>query len=588
FESGTENREGLEMIALGSTDQTAAIGQQIDYQLRLTNTQLAIDNQKKSYTLSVDNTSNTNGVTILFNGNPFTEGQSFSLPKDGTATPVISVISDQAVEEEITLKFVSACEASGGSLLFSDAKLENAKLKATLTIMARFQAPCVEQIDMASPVNNHVVTNASNDIISFKFLLTNPLEGLTDMRVEYRVNGSSTVNTLETITLSDGNKDVQGYYNYNVNVGSLQDITDYEFRLSPACESGTGEWGKAQNPSPWIAVRIDKEVPTIVTVNPQDNTEWTSGPIAVTYNKTLSSVVPNNITLDMVKDGVNTLNITKDIAVSNNQLVITPTYLDKDLEGGVITVTIPAGEVTDIYGNPAATYSWSFLANKNVVSWEAANKQLTGPEGTAIPFSMSIQNDGVVNKTYKLVNLPAWLTSTNKTEGEVYTLFGSGYRDKVDFSISATLNVGTYNHIVQAETPDGVESFRLEVIVTTATVTASISEVNPGFTASIREETSNLEETLEIADFSLTAYPNPFSESTTIVFELPEELPVQLTVFDMMGKHIKTLINGELGTGKHEVSWQRNGKETSRVPRGIYLVKLVVGGESTYHKVVVK
>ncbi|MTI31130.1 T9SS type A sorting domain-containing protein, partial [Xanthovirga aplysinae] len=585
YESGTENREGLEIIALGATDQTAAIGNQIDYQLKLTNTQFAIDNQMKSYTLSLDNTSNTNGVTVLFNGNPFTEGQSFLLPKDGTATPVISVISNQPVEEQITLKFASDCEISGGSLVFSGAKLENAKLFSSLTLMARFQAPCVEEIEIAAPVDGHVVTSASNDIIPFKFRLVNPLEGLTELKVQYRESGSSTENTLETINLSNLEEDHQGYYEYNVNVGSLRDMKDYEFRLSPVCTFGTGEWGKEQNTSAWIDVRIDKEIPTIVTVSPQHNTEWKTGPIAVTYSKTLSTVVPNNIVLDMVKDDVTTNNIPKNIAINGNQLVITPTYPDNRLEGAVITVKIPEGEVKDIKDNPAPAYEWSFLVNKNVVSWEAANKQLTGPQGTAIPFSMSIQNDGVVNSTYQLVNLPAWLTSTNKTAGEVYTLFGSGFRDRVDFSISASLNPDTYMHIVQAETPGGVESFRLQVEVTPTMVTASITEVNPGFKPVVIEES---EEDLKAEGLTLSSYPNPFSESTTIIFELPEALPVQLKVFDMMGKLVKTLVNGEHNAGKHEVSWQRNGKGTTRVPRGIYLVKLSVGGESTYHKVVVQ
>lgn len=584
YESGTENREGLEMIVDGSSDQLTTVGRQLDYQLRLTNTQLAQDNRLKSYTLALDNTSNTEGVTVLFNGNPFTEGQPFLLYKDSIATPVISVRSDQPLETELKLKFLSACEAAGGSLIYSMDKLQNAKLLASVFLTARFEAPCVEEIEVAAPVDNHVVVSASGNKIPFRFKLHNALEGLENIRIEYRIEGSSEANTLNVIELSTINEDVQGFYSYDVDVSTLQDKRNYTFRLSPECTSGTGEAGKSQVPSEWIAVRIDKEVPTIVAVTPEDNSQWISGPVSVTYSKPLSPVIPNNIVVDMVKDDELVENINKTIAINGNQLVIAPGFPDKDLEGSVLTVTIPEGEVKDSYGNPAAAYTWSFLVNKNKVSWTQANKQLTVPQGSGIGFTMSIKNEGVLESSYLIRSLPDWLTLPGIEEGIPYILYGQGYTAAVDFAVSSALDIGVYSHIVKAETPGGDESFRLEVTVTAASVTARVSVIEAEFGGKVVEAA----ETVDISAPTFTVYPNPLSDATTIGYLLPEASGVQVAIIDITGRQVRGLVNGYQEKGNHTLQWRRDNASGVSVPSGTYFVRIIAGKKTVSQTIIVR
>ncbi|RPH36183.1 T9SS C-terminal target domain-containing protein, partial [bacterium] len=67
-------------------------------------------------------------------------------------------------------------------------------------------------------------------------------------------------------------------------------------------------------------------------------------------------------------------------------------------------------------------------------------------------------------------------------------------------------------------------------------------------------------------------YPNPFNPSTTIRFALPRRSHVSLTVFDMLGQEVATLVSGEVVAGYHEVRFDASGLAT-----GVYFYRLQAG-----------
>jgi len=72
--------------------------------------------------------------------------------------------------------------------------------------------------------------------------------------------------------------------------------------------------------------------------------------------------------------------------------------------------------------------------------------------------------------------------------------------------------------------------------------------------------------------FLLRNYPNPFKSQTTIQFNLPTASFVKLSVVDMQGSEVTTLLNEQLRSGNHEVKW-----DATAYSSGIYYYKLFAG-----------
>ena len=73
------------------------------------------------------------------------------------------------------------------------------------------------------------------------------------------------------------------------------------------------------------------------------------------------------------------------------------------------------------------------------------------------------------------------------------------------------------------------------------------------------------------AEFALhAAYPNPFNPSTSISFDLPENGKVSLSVFNLKGAHVETIINESKVAGTYQYKWTPN----SELASGVYLFEL--------------
>lgn len=75
------------------------------------------------------------------------------------------------------------------------------------------------------------------------------------------------------------------------------------------------------------------------------------------------------------------------------------------------------------------------------------------------------------------------------------------------------------------------------------------------------------------SDFSLAPnYPNPFNPSTTIRFEIPVAAPVRLSVFDLLGRELRVLVNETRGPGTYRVPFDGAG-----LASGMYVYRLSAG-----------
>jgi hypothetical protein len=69
-------------------------------------------------------------------------------------------------------------------------------------------------------------------------------------------------------------------------------------------------------------------------------------------------------------------------------------------------------------------------------------------------------------------------------------------------------------------------------------------------------------------------YPNPFNPSTTIGFSVPESAHVTLSIYDMTGRLVTTLVDGTVDMGVHMVEWNGEDSSGSMVSAGVYIYAL--------------
>jgi subtilisin family serine protease len=77
------------------------------------------------------------------------------------------------------------------------------------------------------------------------------------------------------------------------------------------------------------------------------------------------------------------------------------------------------------------------------------------------------------------------------------------------------------------------------------------------------------------------AHPNPFNPTTVVSFDLPRASSVRIEAFDVLGRSVSVLAEGEFPAGSHDVSWDASG-----LPSGMYLLRLSTGDATATTKVV--
>ena len=72
-------------------------------------------------------------------------------------------------------------------------------------------------------------------------------------------------------------------------------------------------------------------------------------------------------------------------------------------------------------------------------------------------------------------------------------------------------------------------------------------------------------------------YPNPFNSTTKISYDLPEASIVRLSIYDLMGREIRTMINSEQTTGFKNIQWNATDNLGKSVPAGMYIYTIQAG-----------
>ena len=81
-------------------------------------------------------------------------------------------------------------------------------------------------------------------------------------------------------------------------------------------------------------------------------------------------------------------------------------------------------------------------------------------------------------------------------------------------------------------------------------------------------------------------YPNPFNPTTRINYDLPKEADVNITIYDLLGQEVKTLVNKQVKAGYHTVEWDATNSLNQKVSSGVYFYRIEAGDFTEVKKMV--
>jgi len=81
-------------------------------------------------------------------------------------------------------------------------------------------------------------------------------------------------------------------------------------------------------------------------------------------------------------------------------------------------------------------------------------------------------------------------------------------------------------------------------------------------------------------------YPNPFNPTTTLRYDLPEQAHVEIMIYDIMGREVRSLVNNQQNAGFKSVVWDATNESGKPVSAGMYLYRISAGEFHSVKKMV--
>ena len=80
--------------------------------------------------------------------------------------------------------------------------------------------------------------------------------------------------------------------------------------------------------------------------------------------------------------------------------------------------------------------------------------------------------------------------------------------------------------------------------------------------------------------------PNPFNPRVQLSFTLAAPSDVQLRVYDVRGRHVRTVVSERRGTGEHNETWNGDDQNGRKVASGVYFARFEAGTTVQVHRMV--
>ncbi len=135
--------------------------------------------------------------------------------------------------------------------------------------------------------------------------------------------------------------------------------------------------------------------------------------------------------------------------------------------------------------------------------------------------------------------------------------------ESVDFSVFTTENPNHDLTYIYNQNVDGVPH---------------VTEISPEFVGGNVALNSQAPGVALPTEFALSQnVPNPFNPTTQVSFALPKAANVNLTIYNVLGQQVKTLVNQEMAAGVQTVEWDGTDNTGRTVASGVYFYRLNAG-----------
>ncbi len=207
--------------------------------------------------------------------------------------------------------------------------------------------------------------------------------------------------------------------------------------------------------------------------------------------------------------------------------------------------------ILNIDGSIVYQYQTTAIVNECTVGIEDA----AGADGLQVVFDAAYLHDDLAIRFAAESPVP-WLS----LDQQIGTVPPGGKLDLHVFFDAADMAAGSYAARILLASNDP------SVIAMEIPVTLLVDDLSAAGEGSIPEIM-----TLE------TPYPNPFNPQTIIPFRLPQTMRVELRIYDLAGRLVRTLIDGPRAAGPNQILWDGTDARGRSVASGTYYARLIAG-----------
>jgi len=220
----------------------------------------------------------------------------------------------------------------------------------------------------------------------------------------------------------------------------------------------------------------------------------------------------------------------------------------------------------------AAVTNFTFPAQTQggAVGKIAANHSVKHPEVKPNPSFMFIK--GKINGRYNVGDWVKVLSEDNLVVGAAEIIEGGYLR-----------NSAVYGDDVTTEDIDGLKSGEKISFVYDSDTLASHVQFNP---MSFHDVKLDYDTFLPTTFALYQNHPNPFNPITTIRYDLPENGPVSIIIYDLMGREIKTLVKQVSAPGRYSVNWNGTNLWGKQIASGMYFYRMETPGFQSVKKLI--